>query len=291
MSARIALLVLLCLVARATALPFDTVIPGGRSAAMGGMQGLSALGPDAVLGNPAGLVGLAYPGLMVMARDWYSTGVRSYSALWARPLGRGGAGLAWHRFGEDEIWTEDLLAAGGAWPFAIPSLRADLDLGITLKLLQIAAPAYTGSDYAGDYRGVAVDFGIRVTHASGMRFAWVGENLLREQTSLIDGGETWHAAQGKQRLGFGYLWHEDLEFGLEYLWRQDREGKLLFGAELGFYDAFLLRGGAGLGYAAAGFGLRSDRWQLDTAFESRKSLGTSLILSLNYVLGEAGATQ
>ncbi len=171
------------------------------------------------------------------------------------------------------------------------AIYADLRLGLSFKLRQIAAPGYTGSDYTGDYRGVALDFGLRFVHSSGLNLAWVGENLLREQTSLIENGATWFAAHRKLRLGLGFRWQEDLEFGLEYLWRQDRDGQLLFGAELGFYDAFLLRGGAGLSYASAGFGLRSDKWQFDSAFESRKSLGTSLIFSLNYSLGEGGGTR
>ena len=66
------------------------------------------------------------------------------------------------------------------------------------------------------------------------------------------------------------------------------KNQLLFGAELGFYNALLLRGGAGLHYASAGFALRGERWQLDTAFESRKSIGTSLIFSFNYSLWNRG---
>ncbi len=281
---------LLCLsiATTASALPFDTVIPSGRSAAMGGMQTLTSLGPGTVLGNPAGLVDLTYPGLMVLGRDWYGTDVRSYATAFAQPLGDGGLGFAWHFFGESDIWTENLLALAGAWSLPAPAADGKISFGFTFKALVISAPAYTHFDYAGDQVAKALDLGLRYDVRPDLQLAWVEENLFSEETSLIENGELWRAAQRKQRWGGSYRWRDDLIFGVEYLKRENRKSEWLFGVELGFYDAFLLRGGAGFDYASAGFGLRSKRWQLDTAFESRKSLGTSLIFSLNYALWDRG---
>ncbi len=278
---------LLAMATSAAALPFDTVFSGGRSAALGNTQAVFSEDGAAVLGNPAALADVRGTMLHTMTRDWYGTQVRSYAVSLARPLGRrGGLGLAWHFYGLSELWTENLLALSYGLNTDGAPFGTRVGLGATAKALQVAVPGYTGADYQGDFLTWAADLALTLEPKSWLRFAWVEENLGAGEMSLLTSGSRWRAAPRKSRGGLGLLWRDDLMLGLEYQKTENREGEIHFGIELNFYGAFLVRGGAGQSYASAGFGLDGVRWQLDGAFESRGRLGTSLIFSLNYRLGE-----
>lgn len=278
--------ILLLAAASSEALPFDTVYSDGRSAAMGNLQAVLSEGGAAVLGNPAALARLNGTVLNSMTRDWYGTEVRSYAVSLGRPFGRGGLGLAWHRYGLGELWTENLIALSGAWSWKLGSSGSPLALGTTLKGLQLAAPGYEGEDYAGDASTWAADLALTFAPLDFLRLAWVEENLAAGELTLLKAGAEHRAAPRKSRGGLGLLWRDDLTLALEYQKTANREAHLHFGVELNFYGAFLVRGGAGHDFASAGFGLDGGSWHLDSAFESRGKLGTSLLFSFNYSLGE-----
>jgi hypothetical protein len=282
----LALLILMAAVP-AGALPFDTVFSGGRSAAMGDMRAVFSENGEAVLGNPAALAGLQGTMVQSFTRNWYGTDLRSYAVSLAHPFGRGGGlGLAWHRFGHSDLWTENLLALAGGWQRPLGPLHSPLSLGFALKALQVSAPAYEEDDYQGDFITWSADLALSLEPLSFLRIAWVEENLGAGEMKLLNGGTPYRAAPRKSRVGCGLLWRDDITLGIEYQKTETREGSLHFGLELNFYGAFLVRGGAGRDYASAGFGLDGETWQFDGAFESRGRLGTSLLFSLNYRLGK-----
>lgn len=278
---------LIAAAAPAWSLPFETVFSDGRSAAMGNTQAVFSENGAAVLGNPAALASVRGLMLHSMTRDWYGTEVRSYAVSLARPLGRdGGIGLAWHRYGLSDLWTENLLALSYGFSRDLNPFDTRLGIGVTAKALQVAVPGYEEDDYQGDFLTWAADLALTLEPRSWLRFAWVEENLGAGDMTLLDGGSRYRAAPRKSRGGVGVLWRDDLMLGVEYHNSENRDSEIHFGVELNFYGAFLVRGGAGESYASAGFGLDGVHWQLDGAFESRGELGTSLIFSLNYRLGE-----
>ena len=284
--AAIAALAALGFAGRAAALPFENVASGGRSAAMGDMQATLSLGSEAVLGNPALLGEVKSLSVNAMTRDWYGSGMRSYAVSVAQPLGDLGLGLAWHRFGQSDLWTEDLIALGGAWTYQLPTGTMRINLGGSLKAMQVAAPGYRGSDYQGDFTTWSGDLAAMIEPMPFLRAAWTGENLAAGKMTLLDGGERHRSAPRRQRLGLSLRWGEDLLLAAEYVKREERDGKLHLGGELGFYQAFTVRAGAGEGFATAGFGVDGGRWQADAAFESRGQLGTSLVFSIRLQPGK-----
>ncbi|MBN2169763.1 MAG: hypothetical protein JW819_00415 [Candidatus Krumholzibacteriota bacterium] len=276
--------------AGARALPFDTVMPGGRSTAMGGVQSVFCQGADAVLGNPADLGFIGEGSALLMTRDWFDSGLRSWSAAWAQPWGPAGLGVSWHRFGDSDLWTEDVLALGGAWSLEHRRTGALVGLGASLKGLQVAAPAYSGHDYQGDFRTWAVDAALTVEPLSFLRVAHVAENLACGDMTLLGGRPRWRAAARLHRSGVAFRWRGDLMLGAEHVWQEGRDDRINFGAELSFFEAFRVRGGAGRNYASAGFGVDAERWRFDGSYESRGDLGTSLVFSLRFLLGPARGT-
>lgn len=279
-----ALLILLATSAAAT--PFDNILGGGRSAALGGMLGCSETGPTCALTNPAALAFLPGNAFQAAGRTWYETElVRSATVAWARPVGNGGVGVAWHRFGQSDLWTEDLMVFGGGWTLRETMTGARLAIGGNLKALQVAAPGYEGDDYQGAFRSWAADLAVFVEPFPFLRLSRIEENLGCGEITLLDGGNRWRAAPRRSRSGCSFTWRDDLVIGGEWVSRPGRAGEMLFGAELSFYRAFTVRGGAGSRLAAAGFGLSAQMWSLDLAFETRRELGSSLILSFTRLLG------
>ncbi|MCP4547224.1 MAG: hypothetical protein GY835_12265 [bacterium] len=281
-------LLLLIYAVQADALPFDTVQGSARGAAMAGMNSVVDRNAAVVFGNPARLGALNYATVQMMTRDWYNSGIRSWSAAYARPLGAFGLGIGWHRFGLNDLWTEDAISLAGAWTVPkTPITELTGHVGGAVKLLQVAAPGYEGDHYQGDFRLWAVDLSLLMTRGP-FTMVWAEENLACADMTMLEGGQRYRGAPRKHRGGLSYRWRDDLLLACEYRKQQDFSAEFNIGFELSFYSAFYIRGGGSEHHASAGFGLRGDKWDADGAFESRGKLGTSLIFSLTWNLGVAG---
>jgi len=263
----------------AAATPFRQIVLDAHAEALGGTATGLDPEPGSALADPALLPLLPQAGAQFLYNDWYGSGVQSKSAAWTQPWRSGGLSLSWHRYGREDFWTEDELALGLGGRVSL--LGREMSAGFRFRGLMAAAPAYEGADKSKDPRGAALDLAFAFPWGRRLKIGFLQKSLLRSEVRWIEGGETWPAAPRETHLGASYIWRRDLALVLEYRGEPGRDARMLFGAEIRFFDAFIVRAGSGGDYATAGFGLRAARWNLDFAFQSRGRLGNNMTLSFS----------
>jgi hypothetical protein len=271
----------------ASATSFQQIALDASAEALGSTATGIEARPGSALANPALLPLLPQAGAHFLYHDWYGSGVQSKLAAWTQPWKSVGLSISWHRYGLDNLWTEDEVAIGLGSRFT--ALKREFSAGFRLRGLMVATPAYEGADGGKDPRGYALDLAFMIPLRERLNLSFLQKSLLRSELEFLEGGEVWPAAPREGRLGLNYIWRSDLALILEYRSEPGQDGQLLFGAEVRFFNAFHVRAGSGGDFATAGFGLRSARWQMDFAFQSRGRLGNNMSLSFSPLLAKKEA--
>ena len=262
---------------------FETLDVSSRSLAFG--EAYVALAADAsgVAWNPAGLGALDHLEMQLsLSRPYDVPGLLSNAVMVGRPLGHGVAGLAWHRIANDFIAEDVWYASYGRWVYRDD--RGEGFLGGSLKIGRVGVETPLGAPAYGAATAVTGDVGAYYRSHLGVAAGAVLRNLGEPDLELVpgSGGTPWKTYAD---LGLAYRWRP--ESTLSGGWTSAGRSRDAFriGGEIWFYDVFAVRVGVFGTELSGGFGLKTDRWEIDSSFVTQSQLGLSTRVTLVLPLG------
>jgi hypothetical protein len=264
---------------------FERVDASSRALAFG--EAYVALATDAsgVAWNPAALAALGRREVpLAVATPYFVPDLLGNAAFVAMPAWGGGAGIGWHRLGNEFLAENVWFLSYGRWVYRDD--RSTMFLGGTLKVGHVSVSAGAGEpDYGGatSYTG---DVGAFYAGPRGFTAGAVLRNLGEPEIDLVDGGGATPWTSGLD-AGVAYRWRP--ESTISGGWTSDGRSRDAWraGGEIWFYDVFAVRAGVLGTEFAGGFGLKTNRWQIDSGFVTHSQLGLSGRLSLTIPFGSA----
>lgn len=284
------------------AVPVDTAGTAGvqvlrlsgsaRAAALGDAITAAPGGPESVWTNPAGLVSLSSPAVLLSHLEWFE-GIRQEAVGASLPLGSRqtvGLGVAYLHMGEFQrldvkgnpegtfrVWNGVASVGYGRW------VSERLILGAAAKVVMDQLEDVRGVGVGGDV-GIQYDLGqIREGLRAGIvaQHWGMGPKSLKERSdlpSLVRGGLSWMGLQ------------HHLMVNVEGEKALDSRLRMLAGVEAGVPGWLWVRTGyrsgqdAGAGFPV-GLGIRVSGWDLDYAFADYGVLGATHRVSLGTMFG------
>ncbi len=242
--------------------------PGPGSLAMGS-AGISLKGLWSLQQNPAGIAGIASPGIaFAYERHFLDQEISSQIALFALPFAKNVLGFNIQRYGFTEYREQH---AGIAYARKFGS---SLSLSIGLNYHQLSISGY----------GSSTTFSAE----AGFQFA-INENLTLASHLANPGRSRFEDHPGSDipvRLSFGaaYRFTDKLIVAGDVIKVLQSSADVRLGMEYSLIPAFSLRGGVSASpfKQYAGFGFHHKRLSLDAAVSSHPSLGYSPQIGLAY---------
>jgi hypothetical protein len=265
---------------------FERIDASSRALAFG--ESYVALATDAsgVAWNAAALGALARREVqLAVSAPYFVPDLLANAAFVALPAWGGGAGLGWHRLGNEFLAENVWFASYGRWVYRDD--HGTLFLGATTKVGHVSVTAGAGEP---DYGGATSFTGDVAAFYAGPRGFTAGaavHNLGEPDVDLVDGGDATTWSTGLD-AGIAYRWRP--ESTISGGWTSDGRSRDAWraGGEIWFYDVFAVRAGVLGTEFAGGFGLKTDRWQLDSGFVTHAQLGLSGRVSLTVPFGGGG---
>jgi hypothetical protein len=276
---------ILALAAAPGAAHFERFDSSSRALAFG--EAYVALATDAsgVIWNPAALalVGRREAQLSA-AQPYFVPGLLASSIVVATPALGGALGAGWHRIGNEFLAENVWILSYGRWVYRDD--RGAGFLGGALKVGHVGVDAGPGEpDYGGSTSATA-DVGAFWQMRGGWTAGAVVRNVGEPQVDLVDGdGATpWETAID---AGIAYRWRPESTISGGWTSAGRNRDAFRAGGEIWFYDVFAVRAGVLGTEFAGGFGLRNERWQIDSSFVTHAQLGLSGRVTLVLPLGGA----
>lgn len=260
---------------------FDALPIGARANGMGGAFTAVADDPSAVYWNPAGLMNLRRPAVLLSHVDVQSLGLLTYDQLaYAQPfVYKNAVAVAWTRLGTTSNvtfmnYTENTFTLTYQQP-----LTQEVSLGLNVKVFQV--------QYALTAGGVGIDLGGRYQVLPQLAAAFMLENLNQPEI-------TWLTRNVDRlpyvlRVGVAGMPTTDITVAVDAGHLTDEARDLHAGTELWFLNRVLaLRAGVtyltdgGRLMPAAGLGVRVAFLDLSYAYSGHYDLDGNHVISLQW---------
>lgn len=275
--------VLVVVAARPAAAYFERLDASSRALAFGNAYVALATDASGVAWNPGGLALLERREVQFsISRPYFVPDLLANSILAGAPALGGTVGLGWHRIGNDFISENVWLLSFGRWVY-----RDDHGsgyLGASLKVGRIDVdPGPEEPTYAAA-TAVSADLGAYYQWQGGIGIGAVLRNPTEPEIDLVggSGGTPWRRAFD---LGVAYRWRPESTVAVDWTSAGGGRGRLRAGGEIWFYDVFAVRVGVLDTEFSSGFGLKTQRWEIDTGFVTHPELGLSGRATLTVPLG------
>lgn len=208
---------------------------------------------------------------------WGLSELANHSMAYCLPQSFGNFGFAYSYLGLEDEYLEQVFYFN--YNQALPFYKK-LGVGANIKLLNAEAKNYTGSKSTSSFD---IDLGINYKATNYLNFAFSAKNLKKAEFKFLDVSE-----KIKTVYTFGALlnWRKDVNFAIDYNLNEDEKNTLHFGVEMWFFDTFAPRIGVDDDRFTAGFGIKSNYWDLNAAMLSHKQLGSTYRLSLGINIGK-----
>jgi len=262
---------------------FERVDTSSRALAFGGAYVALATDASGVAVNPGALAALDHPELqLTVSRPYFVPDLLSNSLMVGWPALGGVVGAGWHRLGNDFMAEDVWFASYGRWIYRDDHGIAYL--GSALKIGHVGVDAGLGAPDFGGATTATGDIGLFYQARFGLTAGAVVRNLGEPNIEFVDGsGSTpWQTCTD---VGIAYRWRP--ESTLSGGWTSEGRSRdaLRVGGEIWFYDVFAVRAGVYGTEFAGGFGLKTQRWVVDSSFVTQAQLGLSGRVTLTLPLG------
>lgn len=268
------------LAASAARADFRHARTGPRPRAMGSAFVSVADDANAVYWNPAGMTRLAprfeLTGCrtMLYAVDGLSNDYVSAVYDWDGVVS---IGVSWVRLDLEDIYNENTINIAVARDCF---LLDGLSMGASFKLFTLDAPGYEQYNdpaYGGSVTEPSFDFGLQYHPRDHWAIGAVVYNVNEPELSLLSTTRTPDPVYRDFAVGASYLFSDLLLLSYDVRTRYGRWENTIgrIGSEVWFFDAVALRGGFERDNMTAGFGLKSDWWQVDVMLETHDELGNT----------------
>ena len=127
-----------------------------------------------------------------------------------------------------------------------------------------------------------LDLGVLVDITENVFFGYSIKNLLEpefEFISISDKLDRIHT------MGLCYNWKNSVNFLADYIWTET-DSHWNFGSEIWFFDVFAARLGMYNERLTTGFGLKAEKWMIDSAILTHEDLGSTYRISLGLKIGK-----
>jgi len=282
---------------------------GARALGMGGAFVAISTDVTATYWNPAGLIGLKFPQLMLMHSSRFGGIVKYDYAAFAMPVGRASSiGISLIRLGVDDIpitalTTPELPLSPTNRPYIVKTVSdAEYALYLSYAKAMIGKFSYGANikmirKSVGDNSawGIGFDFGVLINPIANLRF---GANLQDGTTTFL-AWDTNHKELIAPTLKFGFAYPAYISwfagkitpaFDIDTRFENRRSAAQAnigpisldfhLGMEYRFLDVVALRAGSDVGRFSAGAGLHLPQLYLDYAFMSHDELGDTHRISV-----------
>lgn len=282
---------------------FEDVDTGARAQGMGTAGAAMIEDASAYYWNAAGLDRLSRREVLAaygrpLGVGGLFTGTVAVAGPGPGPLSQLGVALAWHRYGIQDAYSEDLWYVSAGRTVKRFASGHELAVGGSAKVGRIGV-----SPFADPETGAPVDYGSRTALSVDTSLlwrapwkvdvGWVASDWNSPEFGFIEGGSG-NDVRGRHRVSAVYRWNPESTVGLAWTSPGGVGGSRLdVGLEIWFYDVFAIRSGltdiggipdpgtsAQRFQYAGGVGLRNAQWRLDAAVQTTRELGTSYRFSL-----------
>jgi hypothetical protein len=259
---------------------FERLFVSARAFSLGGASVAIVEDPSATLLNTAGLAQVPKASFLSSLERPYELSDLNASFVAAAVRTRFGVvGLSWHRFGLQDVTSEDLFTVAFAGDLIRNSQDASLSIGAGLDLAQVrysstytdAKSVLTGSLGVLLRPFPAIGLGYSVRNLGQPAFDWVaGDGATRLEAT--------HA------FGLAYHWQEDVMFVYERALGQDDVWRDALGVEVHAGEQLSMRGGLHDGDVTGGLGVRVSMLTLDAGVTAHDVMGLTYYVSIGLTL-------
>lgn len=248
---------------------FSSTNYDAKSMAMGNAFTAMAKGPTAVFINPAGMGKSSKISLLLSHQNIFGiSGLYNESAAFTMPLPFSRIGIGYNELILLKEYYEQTFNLSASSIIRIKNIP--LYFGISGKIYH-SWINYTGASSPMKFD---MDMGLLSQINKSFSLGFTAKNLMQPEISFLD---NYDKIKSKYTLGILYNWKRILNFTADYL--LDKK-QFNMGSELWFFDVFATRIGMNGEYLTAGFGIKTKKWEIDTAVLSHNELGSNYQISM-----------
>lgn len=256
---------------------------GAKSMAMGNAYISISDGPAAIFWNSSGLAYQQRYVLSVSHENIYSIpGFYNDFVAFSIPLDKIHLGVGISQMMLSGEYAEQVSVVSGAYHSAVGPV--DMGIGVSMKHMYAhLMNTYDGSNPESDIAGLKVpgkldaDVGAMIKYQR-MTIGASARNILQPEFKFDSESVGIEPAYG---LGVNYAWKAGLILSSDYHW-DDHDYSWHIGSEIWFYNVFAPRLGVSDSDLTAGFGLKTEKWNLDGAVYAHETLGSTYRLEFSW---------
>ena len=248
---------------------FSSVNYGAKSMAMGNAATAMANGSSAVFINPAGMGKSNKISMTLSHQNVFGVaGLYNESAAFSMPMPFSRVGIGYNEVILAKEYYEQIFNLSASSIIRIRNIP--LYFGISGKIYH----SWVNYSNASSPTKFDMDFGLLSQLSKAFSVGFTAKNLTQPEVSFID-----HYDKIKAQYTLGILYNRTnvLNLAMDYQFDKNR---LNIGTELWFFDVFAPRIGLNGEYFTAGFGIKTKKWEIDTAVLSHDELGSNYQISM-----------
>ncbi|RLG28664.1 hypothetical protein DRO03_09355 [Methanosarcinales archaeon] len=248
---------------------FSSINYGAKSMAMGNASAAMANGCSAVFINPAGMGKSNKISITLSHQNVFGvSGLYNESAAFSMPLPLSRIGIGYNEVVLLKEYYEQTFNLSASSIVRIKNIL--LYFGISGKIYH----SWVNYSDASSPTKFDMDFGLLSQIAKSFSVGFTAKNLIQPEVSFI---EYYDKIKAEYTLGMLYNWSNILNLTADYQFDKNRFN---IGTELWFFDVFAPRIGLDGEYFTAGFGIKTKKWEIDTAVLSHDELGSNYQISM-----------
>jgi hypothetical protein len=263
---------------------FERLFVSARARALGGTGVAVVDDAGATALNAAGLAQISKASfLSSLARPYQLSDLQENFLAAAVHTRLGTMGLSWHRFGLQDVTTEDLFTIAFAHDIIRDSQDASLSVGGSLDVARVG---YSTGAY-GDTKTVFTgSLGVLLRPFPMIGLGYSARNLGQPAFDWVPGdGATRLGAT--HAFGLAYYWEENVLFTYERARGQADVWVDAFGIEVNAGDQVRMRGGLNSGGVTGGLGVRVSALTIDAGVSTHDVMGLTYYMSVSVTLRDS----